>query len=267
MNEYLSGEKLYGDDFTIDQIQDWYEKESEGYADLGSKIKSNYNYFYHALNEVHGFNKLKNKSFENVLGFGAAYGFEFDPIISKIKNLTIIEPSDNLLSEKIGNLIPKYVKPEINGTLKFESNSFDLITCYGTLHHIPNVSHIINELIRVLKPNGYLLIREPVISLGDWNFPRKGLTRNERGIPISIFEQIFRKEPVKIISKSFCLTSVSFFYNSTKKLLSKPIFAYKSFVIFDKILSLIFNGNIHYHAIKRRHRIAPTNVFYLVKKH
>ncbi len=66
-------------------------------------------------------------------------GYEFEPIIQKIDNLTIIEPSDNLINNRIGNLIPKYIKPDINGSLPFVDNLFDLITCFGTLHHIPNV--------------------------------------------------------------------------------------------------------------------------------
>ncbi len=37
MNEYLAGEKLYGDDFSFEQIKNWYDQEAEGYADLGSK--------------------------------------------------------------------------------------------------------------------------------------------------------------------------------------------------------------------------------------
>lgn len=41
MKEYFNGEKLYGDDFSFDEIKTWYEEESEGYANLGSKNKKN----------------------------------------------------------------------------------------------------------------------------------------------------------------------------------------------------------------------------------
>ena len=34
---YLSGKKLYGDDFTYEEILDWYEDEKEGYSDLEAK--------------------------------------------------------------------------------------------------------------------------------------------------------------------------------------------------------------------------------------
>lgn len=117
---------------------------------------------------------LKIYIFKNVLGFGSAWGNEFEPICNMIGNLTIIEPSDNLVNNKIGNLTPKYIKPSIDGKLPFSNNSFDLITCFGTLHHIPNVSFVISELIRVLKKDGYLLLREPIISMGDWRKPEMG---------------------------------------------------------------------------------------------
>lgn len=42
----------------------------------------------------------------------------------------------------------------------FEDNKFDLITALMTLHHIPVVDSAIKEIIRVLKPGGWLLIKE-----------------------------------------------------------------------------------------------------------
>lgn len=63
--------------------------------------------------------------------------------------------------------------------LDFESEQFDLITCLGALHRIPNVSMVVNELYRCLGKGGYLLLREPVVSMGDWSVPREGLTKRE----------------------------------------------------------------------------------------
>lgn len=207
MEAYFTGKILYGDDFSLHQISAWYEQEKEAYSDLGGTEKKEYTYTYDAINKIHGFDKIKDrKRFENVLGFGAAFGMEFLPIIDKIGSLTIIEPSDNLISAQIGDLVPEYVKPEVSGAINFENNTFDLITCFGTLHHVPNVSFVTNELIRVLKPNGVLLLREPIISMGDWRLKRNGLTRNERGIPLAIFEEIFAGNPVRVVSKAHCFT-------------------------------------------------------------
>jgi SAM-dependent methyltransferase len=266
MNDYLAGKKLYGDDFSFEQIQKWYEDESEGYADLGSKDISKYLYGYHEINKLHGLNKLKGKHFEHVLGFGSAWGHEFEPIIEKISQLTIIEPSENLRSKKIGGIIPTYVKPDITGNLRFDDNSFDLITCFGTLHHIPNVSFVLSELIRVLKPSGLLLLREPIISMGDWTAQRKGLTKHERGIPIFIFDKLFSDSFVKVIHRGYCFTMTSLFQRKIGKFFKKPIYSYKSYAIFDKYISALLKNNVKYHALSKINRIAPSNIFYVIKK-
>jgi SAM-dependent methyltransferase len=266
MDEYFKGNKLYGDDFDQEQIEKWFKEEEEGYADIRKTIKIKVNYTYHNLNEIHGYNKIPNRQFDNVLGFGSAWGYEFEPIIDRIKNLTIIEPSEQLINNKIKHIHPKYIKPHVTGTLDFPDNSFDLITCFGTLHHIPNVTHVLNEMIRVLTPNGYLLVREPIQSMGDWTKKRSGLTNNERGIPPKIFEAIFASKNVSIISKSYCFCMTNQIRKITNSFLSHPLHYYKPYIILDKYFPAITSINHKYHPIKKWHRIAPNSAFYVVKK-
>jgi ubiquinone/menaquinone biosynthesis C-methylase UbiE len=266
MTEYFKADKLYGDDFSFEQIKQWYNEETEGYADLGSKNKISYSYGYHIMNQIHGYNKINKINFENVLGFGSAWGYEFEPIIKKIKNLTIIEPSDNLVNNRIGNLNPKYVKPNIDGSLPFDDNSFDLITCFGTLHHIPNVSFVISELVRVLKTNGYLLLREPIISMGDWREKRRGLTKNERGIPISFFDTELGRYSIEIVSKEYCFTVTSLIQRAIGFFFKKPIYSYKTYVVLDKYISSFLKKNIRYHATRKINKIGPQSIFYVIKK-
>jgi hypothetical protein len=102
--------------------------------------------------------------------------------------------------------------------------------------------------------------------MGDWRQNRKGLTKNERGIPTTIFEKIFLDNKIEIISKSYCFTMTSFLQVSFGKLFSKPIIAYKIYVLFDKIISAIFKSNTRYHATKKLQRISPQNIFYILKK-
>jgi ubiquinone/menaquinone biosynthesis C-methylase UbiE len=45
-----------------------------------------------------------------------------------------------------------------NNKIEFKDNTFDLVTCFLALHHIPNLTDTINEIKRVLKPNGLLFI-------------------------------------------------------------------------------------------------------------
>ena len=52
--------------------------------------------------------------------------------------------------------------------LDFESRSFDAITMFDVLEHIPDHGGAISEALRVLRPGGYLLISAPNES---WRFP------------------------------------------------------------------------------------------------
>ena len=266
MDKYFSGETLYGNDFNREQIQQWYDAETEAYADLGSKDEEKYIYGYSPLNILHGFSYLKEKKFENVLGMGAAWGHEFSPVIDRINNLYIIEPSDNLRSKHLEHLTPIYTKPTVEGKIEYPDNYFDLVTCFGTLHHIPNALFVLKELYRVTKPGGYLLIREPVISMGDWQQPRKGLTRNERGIPLNLFKAVFKELNAKIINEALCFSMTAFFQRTWGKFFKRPIYTFKSYNIFDKWFSKVLSWNLHYHATKKLQRIAPQSVFYVVQK-
>jgi len=50
--------------------------------------------------------------------------------------------------------------PENTKLSTFDDNSIDLIICLMTLHHIRTYEQVIKEMYRVLKPNGYVIIRE-----------------------------------------------------------------------------------------------------------
>jgi 2-polyprenyl-3-methyl-5-hydroxy-6-metoxy-1,4-benzoquinol methylase len=39
-------------------------------------------------------------------------------------------------------------------------NRVDLITCFVTLHHVPQLDMMLAEIIRILRPGGYLILRE-----------------------------------------------------------------------------------------------------------
>jgi len=52
--------------------------------------------------------------------------------------------------------------------LPFESNSFDLVYSHGVLHHTPNTTKLINEIRRVLKPAGRVLVM--VYAENSWHY-------------------------------------------------------------------------------------------------
>ena len=55
MKDFLSGKKLYGDDFTQDQLAVWCKIEKEGFGDLVRTRPIDYHNDYHELNKHHGF--------------------------------------------------------------------------------------------------------------------------------------------------------------------------------------------------------------------
>ncbi len=264
---YLSGKELYGDKFTSEQIEKWYNEEKEGYADLGAKNSNGSNYGYHSLNKRLGFRYVlksnKNCHFENVLGIGSAYSAEFLPIINKISNLTILEPSDNLIEQKIDNINLQYIKPNSSGIMPFDNCSFNFISCLGTLHHIPNVTTVVNEIFRVLKKDGIAIIREPIVSMGDWEKQRAGLTKNERGIPKKILQKIIVDAGFKIIKKSYCITPFTRLIGKTLKISPWN----NDFLVFlDSIFSFLFRWNYHYHPKNNFEKLQPQSVYFVLTK-
>jgi len=270
MNEYFTGKKLWGDDFSLEQIKSWFDDESHGFDELeGEAGKKPEEYEFHHLNRFYGFSKLpKDTKFSEVLGFGSAWGYEFEPYIHtySIDRITIIEPSDKLTRNSIEQIKPTYVKPIVSGKIDMPDNTFDLITCFGVLHHIPNVSFVLSELLRVLKLGGFLLIREPINSMGDWTKERKGLTKHERGIPPHIFEKAFAENKGKIVSKNYLFTGTFALQRILNKFSKKHLINNMLYLQFDKILSKLMAWNYYYHAQNSWQRLGPQNVFYVITK-
>ena len=73
------------------------------------------------------------------------------------------------------------------------------------LHHIANVSTVVREIGRALKPGGLFVFREPIHSMGDWRGPRHGLTRNERGIPPGLMKRHLQSAGLQPICWKFCM--------------------------------------------------------------
>ena len=76
-DDYLNGIKLYGDDFDLTSIEKWYKDEQEAYVNLDPKKEKKYNYTYHYLNILNGFNYLPPQvNFKNTLSLGGAWGHD-----------------------------------------------------------------------------------------------------------------------------------------------------------------------------------------------
>ena len=262
---HLSGEKLYGDDMSIEEIEAWYLREKEGYSGIVESRSSAYYYEYHALNTYHCFSRINHQNlFCKVLGVGSAFGEEFDPIINKINDLVILDPSEVFASSTSVQDVPcKYVKPIPSGVMPFENDHFDLITCFGVIHHIPNVTFVMSELFRCLKLGGTLLIREPIVSQGDWTYPRNGVTKDERGIPIKIFDNIVKQSGFRIEYRRYCDFAP---FPVIARKLGFRLFNSKLLVMIDDWICNLIPWKIAYHRTKFIQKFSPTCIAYALKK-
>lgn len=268
MDKFLKGEALYGDSFNEKEIEKWYQDEGEGSEDLRKgfdsfeKLNKGTNY----RNFFYGFRFLKS-SFKNILSIGGAYGDELFPVINKADgDIFIVESSRELIDKQSEQKIFKYVLADVSGKLNFDNNKFDLVTCFSTLHHIPNVSFVISEIYRVLEPGGFALISEPIVSMGDWNKPetRKGLTKRERGIPEKIFDKIILDSGFTILKKNFCVFSpIHLFFG---RILKTTPYNSRLIVWLDFLLSKIFKFNVKYYRKNFFNKISPSSIFYVLKK-
>ena len=263
IDECLQGNKLYGDNFSLKEIAAWFKDEEQGYFKLGAGNKEKYEYGYHALNLEHGFRFLPDKCFAQVLGVGSAYGDELSPIVAKSRSVFILEPSDGFIVKDIKGVPVTYSQPLPSGILPFENNQFDLATCFGVLHHIPNVSTVMNEFYRCLKPGGRILIREPIISMGDWRKSRPGLTKRERGIPLKRFREIIIVAGFEIVNEQKCMFSLT---SRLKYFLNKPVYNSRFAIRVDGILCGLSIWAESYHPTNIFHKLRPTSVFYVLRK-
>lgn len=263
MSAYFSGEKLYGDDFTREQLVKWYEEEAEGYSGLVHETNKAYAYVYHELNKIYGFEKVQLPKQCVALGFGSAYCDELLPILPHLQEIVSLDPSERFSMTKLGDVPVSHVRPSTDGTMPFPDAHFDVITCFGVLHHVANVTFALAECYRVLKPGGVMFLREPIVSMGDWRKPRRGATKNERGIPYSLFKGMIDRQGFKTAS----LTMHDF--TPLVRLLSKldvPIFARRWSCVLDHLLSRAFSFQKKYHRVSTLDRFGPASAFLVLRK-
>lgn len=181
MDRFFSGEMLWGDDFTEDERAAWFADEAEASIDLeGNLLRGDYPWA--EQQRRHGFDHLPDVSWRHVVGFGSAFGVELRPL--RAERATIVESTTRYEADPGLRFAVEYLRAEATGDIRLRNGSADLVICFGALHHVPNVSHVLGEFGRVLESGGYLALVEPITSMGDWRTNRPGLTPRERGLPL-----------------------------------------------------------------------------------
>ena len=265
-DDYRDGRVLFGDGFSEAEIEAWYQDEKEGYFNMGQYFNPGEghrigSYGYHALNWHHAFSYLPaGISFERVLGIGSAFGDELKPVKDRAMRITILEPSDGFVHDKY-----EYVKPQPSGRIPFPDSAFDLVTCFGVLHHIPNVSFVVREIGRCMKPGAWFLLREPTESMGNWDHVRPGLTRRERGIPFSILLDIVRNAGLQIVHSRRCTFSIT---SRIQAMLTRHggVYDRKWAVLLDDFVSNLPVWTKRYHPENLLQRFRPLSLYVVARK-
>lgn len=272
LSAYLDGSRLYGDSFNSAQIETWYKDEEEGYSNLIRNKEQTYNYSYRELDKMYFFDFIKQRTDKvDICGLGSAFAHEFIPVLDNAKSITVIEPSNFFHQDSLNGFPITYKKPTLTGKLDFENEVFDVITCFSVLHHIPNVTYILKELLRCLKQGGILFIREPVVSMrepifsiADFSSPKAGLSRRERGIPIQFFERFIQNSNLELKRKiTMGIPINKIFWFAFK---NKSVYNSKTGVMIDRILSSLLFWNVKYHSYNKYNRIRPSMVLLVLEK-
>lgn len=189
-------------------------REKNFHNELQSKKKSRFeNIFYKALFNINedflNFLEINAKNSE-ILDYGCGIGTLIEKLIKfkpkKIVGIDISEVSINKAKERIKELKGK-VDFYVDNCEKtqFDNNSFDIVYGSGILHHL-KIDECLNEIHRILKPNGSLLFIEPLGTNPIINLYRK-LTPKSR----SIDEHPFMNKDFEYIDNKFINMKIKYY--------------------------------------------------------
>ncbi len=144
---------------SLDNLGKYYE--SEDYISHTDNKRSLFERLYHFIKNIALKNKLNlinshQPSKGSLLDIGAGTG-DFLSIAKKDGWVTTgIEPSDRAKAIALSKGV-SFAKQ----TTELKNNSFDVITMWHVLEHVPNLEEQIKELKRLIKPKGTLLVAVP----------------------------------------------------------------------------------------------------------
>jgi SAM-dependent methyltransferase len=260
--EYYSGRKLFGDDFNLEEIREWYGLEENACFDIyeqGRRRMPNNDH----LHWLCGYRVALagRDTLGKVIGLGSGNGGEFRPVRRWIGHLHIVESAEGYFHN---DATTTYTKAQADGSLDFPDNFFDTAVNIAVLHHIPNVSRVLSELFRVLKPGGFCLIKEPVTTLGEWHRPRKrGLAPCERGFPRGLLDEMLQRAGFESVHKTY------FEFPPLRQLRDRggiDTYNSKFWTWLDRLCCRWTDWNYRYHRTRWFQKFAPSYVFLVLRK-
>ena len=144
---------------TLDKLGSYYE--FEDYISHTDGKRTLFEKMYHFIKRkairdkvslINSYQPLKGR----ILDIGAGTGDFLLEAKNQNWDILGIEPNDKAKGIAVGKGI------RFGDTIeKLESNSFDVITMWHVLEHVPDVEHQVAELKRLLKPSGTIIIAVP----------------------------------------------------------------------------------------------------------
>ena len=101
--------------------------------------------------------QLGNICGKSILDFGSGEGVTANHF-AEDNNVVAIEPSEDMLVNRWADFEYKQIQGDVTTLSDFEDNTFDMIICHNVLEYIEDKKHVLDELHRVLKPQGVLSI-------------------------------------------------------------------------------------------------------------
>lgn len=147
VDETLRGDAVYHSD----QREVWVD---------ANQINTPRNLYFHR--EVVNFMAERSVSDSNLLELGGGVGFDLELFLSaqpQFGHYVFSEIAPGMVSYTRGRTL----RPEIfyccvdAHNIPFDDETFDFVSMIATLHHFPDLERALQEIIRVLKPGGFLV--------------------------------------------------------------------------------------------------------------
>jgi 2-polyprenyl-3-methyl-5-hydroxy-6-metoxy-1,4-benzoquinol methylase len=142
----------------LEQIEEEYDQDfyTEHYGDLernGKKQRYEYLNFNNKLDQIE--KRIERKG--NILDVGCSFGFFLDAARHRgwrVAGIEISEHAAKYAAERLKLVVLN--KPIIEAD--FEQGSFDVITMWAVIEHLPNPKEILQHLSKLLKDDGMLVV-------------------------------------------------------------------------------------------------------------
>lgn len=100
---------------------------------------------------------ISNDKRSKILNFGAGFCITADHY-AKDHDVTAVEPGEEMHELRVNTCDYTLVPEGIDFLRGIEDNTFDVVICHNVLEYVDDMSGVLTQLIRVLKPGGILSI-------------------------------------------------------------------------------------------------------------